>query len=143
MTVHIGNRRIELTEVDSTNNYATQMVSAGTWEPELWKLAHAQPKGKGLLTNKWESEAGKNITMSVLLAPEFLPIPMQFQISKVVSLAVCQVVSMFAPNVSIKWPNDVYIGSEESGRNFNRKFDYGAGSEQFGSGYRAECKSGV
>lgn len=113
MTVYIGNRRIELTEVDSTNNYATQMVSTGAWEPGTVVLAHAQPKGKGLLTNKWESEAGKNITMSVLLAPEFLPIPMQFQISKVVSLAVCQVVSMFAPNVSIKWPNDVYIGSKK------------------------------
>jgi BirA family transcriptional regulator, biotin operon repressor / biotin---[acetyl-CoA-carboxylase] ligase len=113
MTVYIGNRRIELTEVDSTNNYATQMVSAGTWEPGTVVLAHSQPKGKGLLTNRWESEARKNITMSVLLAPEFLPIPMQFQISKVVSLAVCQVVSMFAPNVSIKWPNDVYIGSKK------------------------------
>lgn len=71
MTVYIGNRRIELTEVDSTNNYATQMVSEGAWEPGTVVIAHAQPKGKGLLTNKWESEAGKNITLSVLLAPEF------------------------------------------------------------------------
>lgn len=113
MTVYIGNRRIELTEVDSTNNYATQMVSEGAWEPGTVVIAHAQPKGKGLLTNKWESEAGKNITLSVLLAPEFLPIPLQFQISKVVSLAVYQVVSMFAPNAAIKWPNDVYIGSNK------------------------------
>lgn len=113
MTVYIGNPRIELTEVDSTNNYATQMVSEGAWDPGTVVIAHAQPKGKGLLTNKWESEAGKNITLSVLLAPEFLPIPLQFQISKVVSLAVYQVVSMFAPNASIKWPNDVYIGSNK------------------------------
>jgi BirA family transcriptional regulator, biotin operon repressor / biotin---[acetyl-CoA-carboxylase] ligase len=113
MTVYIGNPRIELTEVDSTNNYATQMVSEGAWEPGTVVIAHAQPKGKGLLTNKWESEAGKNITLSVLLAPEFLPIPLQFQISKVVSLAVYQVVSMFAPNAAIKWPNDVYIGSNK------------------------------
>jgi BirA family transcriptional regulator, biotin operon repressor / biotin---[acetyl-CoA-carboxylase] ligase len=113
MTERIGIHRIHLAEVDSTNNYATQMVSKGAWEPGTVVIAHAQSKGKGLLTNKWESEVGKNVTLSVILAPTFLPIHMQFLISKVVSLAVYQVVSMFGVDVSIKWPNDVYIGQQK------------------------------
>ncbi|HEY4800252.1 MAG TPA: biotin--[acetyl-CoA-carboxylase] ligase, partial [Bacteroidia bacterium] len=71
----------------------------------------------------WESEAGKNLTLSILLKPAFLKPDEQFSLSKAIALAVLDfVTSILTPTsqlsvergaVKIKWPNDIYIGNKK------------------------------
>jgi BirA family biotin operon repressor/biotin-[acetyl-CoA-carboxylase] ligase len=72
-------------------------------------LAHYQKTGRGLSGNSWESEPKKNLLASIILFPEFLPAGKQFYISKITCLGLLYCLEKIAPNVSIKWPNDIYI----------------------------------
>jgi len=107
-----GRNIIILDEVDSTNNYAKQLVSDGT-ENGTVVLAHFQTRGKGQPGNFWESEAEKNLLTSVILNPGFLEAARQFLISKIVSLSLLDLLEPEVENVSIKWPNDIYIESRK------------------------------
>jgi BirA family biotin operon repressor/biotin-[acetyl-CoA-carboxylase] ligase len=40
-----------------------------------------------------------------------LPIAQQFYLSKAISLAIADFIALFTDNVSIKWPNDIYVGN--------------------------------
>jgi BirA family biotin operon repressor/biotin-[acetyl-CoA-carboxylase] ligase len=100
-------------ELNSTNNFASDLIknqhpSAGTVV-----LALSQTKGRGQSTNRWESERGKNLTISIILRPEFLAIDCQFQISMVISLGVADYLQKYLKGVAIKWPNDIYVGNEK------------------------------
>ncbi len=73
-----------------------------------------QTAGKGQPGNHWESEAKKNITMSLLLRPEFLSIVDHFYISIAISLGITDYLNSKDINgVCIKWPNDIYVDSNK------------------------------
>ncbi len=72
-----------------------------------------QTAGKGQIGNKWESEPNKNLTFSILLHPTTLPILKQFLLSKMVSVAIAQTLEQYVADVSIKWPNDIYVGDKK------------------------------
>lgn len=82
-------------------------------------VAADQTAGRGQRGNSWESEPGKNLLMSMLYyPPASLPPSSQFIISKVVSLAVAHAVDRLlsgcdAPEVCVKWPNDIYVGDRK------------------------------
>ena len=78
-------------------------------------LADYQSRGQGMAGNTWESEAGKNLLVSIVLYPAFLPAEEQFMINKVVSLAVKECVRNLSGlnEISVKWPNDVYAGNRK------------------------------
>ncbi|MGM0621800.1 MAG: biotin--[acetyl-CoA-carboxylase] ligase, partial [Bacteroidota bacterium] len=59
-------------EVDSSNNYAKQLIVAGKADHGTVVLAHFQKAGKGHAKNHWESEPGKNMLASFILFPKFL-----------------------------------------------------------------------
>jgi BirA family transcriptional regulator, biotin operon repressor / biotin---[acetyl-CoA-carboxylase] ligase len=100
-----------LNQVDSTNTYAAGL-SVNTSEGSIvWALD--QTKGRGQGENLWESEPGKNLTFSIILYPAFLSASNQFYISKIVSLAIFDLVSLYADNISIKWPNDIYTDDKK------------------------------
>lgn len=103
-----GKNIIILNEVDSTNNYAKQLIADKAEEGTV-VLAHYQKNGKGQQGNFWESEPNKNLTFSLILYPNWLVASKQFFISKVVSLALVEVLKTKVENVSIKWPNDIYL----------------------------------
>ncbi len=73
-------------------------------------MAVRQTAGKGQRGAIWESEAGKNLTCSVLLYPTFIEPQRQFLLTVAVSVAVAQTLEEYtsAP-VRIKWPNDIYV----------------------------------
>jgi BirA family transcriptional regulator, biotin operon repressor / biotin---[acetyl-CoA-carboxylase] ligase len=108
-----GKKIIKLMEVDSTNNYAKANYAKEQWPEMTVVQASYQSRGRGQVSNFWESEAGKNLLCSVVFYPEFLPVQGQFLLSEVVSLAVARCVSNYVSNVSIKWPNDIYVGSSK------------------------------
>ena len=104
---------ITLNDVESTNNYANQLIMTKEAEEGTVVLAYFQEKGRGQRGNFWESEKGKNVLMSTVLYPNFLGAEKQFMISKVVSLALYDFLIGETRSVSIKWPNDLYIGDKK------------------------------
>lgn len=106
----IGSCIERIHELGSTNNYAaTQLLTKRLPEGVVF-VADSQVDGRGQASGKWESEPNKNLTFSILLYPDFLEIKRQFEISKAISLGVADFLRDRTDQVSIKWPNDVYIG---------------------------------
>lgn len=100
-------------EVDSSNNYAKQLISAGKAEHGTVVLAHFQKAGKGHAENYWESKPGKNMLASFIFFPKFLSADKQFYLSKIISLALVDLLSDEMVSVSVKWPNDIYAGNKK------------------------------
>ena len=77
--------------------------------------AEYQTAGKGCGSNSWESERGKNLTFSVLLHPTEIRAKWQFRISEAVSVALCETLERHSgeQEVTIKWPNDIYVGDRK------------------------------
>ena len=109
----IGKSTIKLESVDSTNNYTSKLLADNKLTEGTVVLAGYQNSGRGQINNTWESEPGKNLLMSVILYPEFLPVQQQFLLSKVVALGVRDMLAKFVDEVKIKWPNDIYIGDKK------------------------------
>ncbi len=104
---------IVLNEVESTNNYATRLILSDAAEEGTTVLTQFQKNGRGQAGNGWESEAGKNLLASIILNPHFLDAGKQFTISKVVSLSLVEFLEKEIEEVSIKWPNDIYVGNKK------------------------------
>ncbi len=104
---------IFLNEVESTNNYANSLILSDAAEEGTVVLARYQTQGKGQQGNHWESEAGKNLLMSLIMYPRFLPAGKQFLVSKIVSLAITDWLQNEVEECTIKWPNDIYIGDRK------------------------------
>ena len=85
-----------------------QMVSDKAMEGTV-VLAQYQTRGRGQAGSYWESEAGKNLLMSLILEPVFLEAGRQFFLSMIVSLALTEVLQKYVQGVCIKWPNDIYV----------------------------------
>ena len=107
----IGNKIIILKETSSTNVYINNLSSEQNLEEGTIVLAHYQTDGKGNAGNKWYSSRGKNLTLSVLLKPEFLEPVDQFYISKIIALSVKDFIELYLNNAVIKWPNDIYVNN--------------------------------
>ncbi len=103
------NQFIELESVDSTNNYAMALVHEGLATDGMVCLAHHQTAGKGQRDRIWESEAGKNLMMSLISQPAPLTVSSQFIFSASVALGILDKLREHVPgNWRIKWPNDIY-----------------------------------
>ncbi len=112
----IGNPFIELQQVDSTNNYATALAHAGMSQHGTVVLAHHQTKGKGQRTKAWETAAGQNITLSIILQPEGLALSEAFLLSMAVAVGVQRFFNSYiGEDVCIKWPNDLYWRDRKAG----------------------------
>ncbi len=106
---------IELAQTESTNNYAMGLVHAALAYHGTSVFAHHQTNGKGRLGKQWLANAGENIALSVILKPDFLSPAHAFRLSVAVALASFDFISRYANEVSIKWPNDIYIGEKKVG----------------------------
>jgi len=106
----IGSYVERITEIGSTNNYAALQLLTKRLPEGIVFVADSQVDGRGQTSNKWESEPNKNLTFSILLFPDFIEISNQFEISKIISLGVSDFLKELTNEVSIKWPNDLYIG---------------------------------
>lgn len=102
-----------LKETDSTNKYLCEQLSR-EYLPDFSVITtDFQSLGRGQRGNSWESEQGQNLLFSVLLRPEFVPARSQFLISQITSLAIKEGLDRFAPEFSIKWPNDIYWNEQK------------------------------
>lgn len=111
----IGQNTIYLDKVDSTNDYLRELLS--NFKPLAEGtaiLAEEQFQGKGQRGSSWVSEPGKNLTTSILLKPYFLPIDQQFALSAAVATAVVMwLKNKTEQQVTVKWPNDIYVDNKK------------------------------
>jgi BirA family biotin operon repressor/biotin-[acetyl-CoA-carboxylase] ligase len=105
---------LRLAETGSTNLSAIEMLSKDRPDEGTVIMTDHQTKGKGTDNNSWESEKGKNLTFSLILYPAFFA-DQQFILNKAISLGIYDFLDAELPDqkVSIKWPNDIYIGDEK------------------------------
>ncbi|WP_427873052.1 biotin--[acetyl-CoA-carboxylase] ligase [Flavobacterium sp. MMS24-S5] len=99
---------IKLDAIDSTNDFLKALSSQDELENFTTVTAENQTKGKGQVGGLWKTEAGKNLTMSILVKDFLFNNDEVFNLSVLVSLSVAEVLkSLNIPNICIKWPNDI------------------------------------
>ena len=101
--------------VESTNDLAMSLATRGVIAPGTVLVADRQTKGKGRLGRTWESPAGANIYISLLIRPDLEPrdTTMLTVLSAVAgALALRRLCSL---PISIKWPNDLVISNRKLG----------------------------
>lgn len=79
-------------------------------------FAMEQTGGKGQRGKTWNTGAGENIAISIVLKPDKLLLSDQFMLSAAVAIACYDLISNYAGNETrIKWPNDLYWGDRKAG----------------------------
>jgi len=112
----MGNRVLNFSSLASTNDKLKALLSENDLPEGTLVKAYEQFAGKGYSTRTWESEPGKNLTVSYLLKPGFLPPQNQFKLTQVTSLAVRDTISYFyngSKQIAVKWPNDIYVNQSK------------------------------
>ena len=98
---------IRFDEIDSTNSFLHGYHEGDDVETVV-AVAEYQTAGRGQGTNHWESERGKNITMSVRVAPKGVKATEQYVLSMCMALAVKDALLEYSEGMTVKWPNDIY-----------------------------------
>lgn len=101
---------IRLESVDSTNNYAANLLKLSRVPEGTVITAQEQTEGRGQRGTVWKSEKRANLLSSIILYPLFLSPENQFLLSKAVSLAVRELIEdLTEREVFVKWPNDIIV----------------------------------
>jgi BirA family transcriptional regulator, biotin operon repressor / biotin---[acetyl-CoA-carboxylase] ligase len=101
--------------VESTNDLALSLATKREIAPGTVLVADQQTSGKGRLGRTWESPAGLNIYISLIIRPELEPKDTtMLTVLAAVAGALALQRSCSIP-VSIKWPNDLVISNKKLG----------------------------
>jgi BirA family biotin operon repressor/biotin-[acetyl-CoA-carboxylase] ligase len=109
----IGSSLIFIKDLPSTNTYAATLLK--TSNPPDGTVIHTnfQLAGRGQKGNKWESEDGNNLLLSIILYPSFVEPTSQFIISMALSLGIFDFLVQYNSECRIKWPNDIYVNDDK------------------------------
>ena len=101
-------------ECHSTNSLLLDLTRKISQPEGTIVITKQQSRGRGQHGNSWESEPGKNLTLSLLLKPNFLAVKQQFYLTMAFSLGVCDFLTERSiGNVKIKWPNDILVNERK------------------------------
>ena len=108
---------IELDETVSTNTYLADYHPPRAVEMTL-VTSEFQTAGRGQRGNSWEASRGKNLLFSLLIYPSQVSASEMFVLSEAFALSVRDAVKACLPdgkalNVSVKWPNDIYVDDKK------------------------------
>lgn len=110
-TLFIGRNCIRLLETASTNTYAINLLKEQQLPEGSVVITDRQVAGRGQRGNQWISEPAANITLSIILYPNFLNLNNHFLLSKIIALSIQKTILHFLKNdkfnIKIKWPNDI------------------------------------
>lgn len=110
---HLGGFEVwEFEELTSTNTRAAELVS-GSLEDKSAVLTFRQTQGKGQSGNKWESEPGKNLSVTLVFKPYHYEASRQFVFSMVMALGCRDFIGRYTDGCLVKWPNDVYVNEKK------------------------------
>ncbi len=111
MALFIGTTFYLFEKLPSTNSHAQQLLlqQEGIAEGTLIQ-ALEQSAGRGQQGTNWQSNANQNLTISIILYPNFLPLNEQFTLNQAVSLAIIDFLTPYiSDKLRIKWPNDILV----------------------------------
>lgn len=115
-TLFIGKVYHHFDELASTNDWAAELLAKSKPPEGTVVRADKQSAGRGQFDSRWESAAGQNLTLSVILYPDWLEAHAQFYLSMAVALALRDLVNSLStiPSSTVKWPNDLYLGNRKA-----------------------------
>ncbi|NNE03938.1 MAG: biotin--[acetyl-CoA-carboxylase] ligase [Eudoraea sp.] len=103
---------IKVSATDSTNLHLKRLIADAPLSDYTVLVAEEQLLGRGQAGTKWVSEAGKNLTFSILKKFDGWPVASQYMISMATSLAIYDALTAYhIPKLAIKWPNDILSGN--------------------------------
>ncbi len=105
----LGNKIVRLDSVDSTNNFAANLLREGKIGHGTVILADEQTAGKGQRGASWHSQGGSNLIFTVVVGYDNLSVDRQEAITHWVALAVHDLLHSEGIGSQIKWPNDVLV----------------------------------
>ena len=97
--------------LESTNSEALDHISA--YDNLSVVAAREQTAGRGQRGNRWLSQAGENLTFSLVLKPSGLVAADQMQLTALAAVAVRSYLLSEGIPARIKWPNDIYVGDRK------------------------------
>jgi BirA family transcriptional regulator, biotin operon repressor / biotin---[acetyl-CoA-carboxylase] ligase len=117
-TLFIGKFFQDFEHLPSTNEYATELLSKNKPTEGTVISTFNQTNGRGQIGSRWESEPDKNISVSIILYPDFLKSQEQFILSQTIALGVSDFVKEICTDLKdkqthIKWPNDIYLNNKK------------------------------
>ena len=104
---------IHLPETESTNQALRILANAGDMAKKSIVWTDFQTKGRGQAGNSWESAPGMNLLCSILFYPPHLPVNQSFAVLELAALTVKHKLDEYVPDISIKWPNDIYFQNKK------------------------------
>jgi BirA family biotin operon repressor/biotin-[acetyl-CoA-carboxylase] ligase len=116
-TLFIGKPLVFLSEVNSTNTYAMNLLRDVNVIEGTVIYTDNQTNGRGQRLAQWHSSIATNLTLSCILKPSFLQTDSVFYLSKISALAVydllTEILSDSQYDIKIKWPNDILVNKRK------------------------------
>lgn len=109
-----GSVLIQLASVDSTNNYAANLIEQGSCQDGSVIMADYQTDGRGQRGNSWQSVSSSNLLFTLAFQPKFA-LEEQIRCSWYVALIWQQCLRRFGVAAQIKWPNDLFVDGQKIG----------------------------
>ncbi len=103
-----------VSETGSTNSDLISQANQGT-KAGLVLVAEHQSEGRGRLDRLWEAPPKTNLLFSVLIQPRISPHNFQL-LTPALALSLVYVLEHHQIQAEIKWPNDVCLKGEHSGK---------------------------
>lgn len=109
-------RIIKVNATESTNILAREWYQVNSIPAPVCFIAYEQTGGRGQRGASWISNAGQNLTFSVLYPKPALKVQDQFALSAAVGMAVIEALKEFEiKNLKLKWPNDIMAANFKIG----------------------------
>ena len=109
----LGNQIFRLDKVDSTNNFAANLIEEQLCRNGALILADTQTAGKGQRGSLWESEPGKNLLCSYVYFPDNLSVNFLQELNMCLSISLIKCLNYFEIDAEIKWPNDILVNGKK------------------------------
>ncbi len=107
-----GSHLLYFDEIGSTNIEAKKQAENGA-PSGLLVVADKQNQGRGRRGRSWESPAGMNIFMTIMLRPSFAP-DKASMVTLVMAVSTAQAIADVTQlPVRIKWPNDIVVNKKK------------------------------
>jgi BirA family biotin operon repressor/biotin-[acetyl-CoA-carboxylase] ligase len=108
-----GSQFFHLDKVDSTNNFAANLIEKGLCQNGAVILADEQTLGRGQRDSLWESESHKNILCSFVYFPDNVSVDKLEAYNYCLSIALVNCLKLFQIDAAIKWPNDILVNNKK------------------------------
>ena len=109
----LGNQIFRLDKVESTNNFAANLIEGRLCRNGALILADTQTTGKGQRGSLWESETGKNLLCSYVYFPDNLSVDFLQELNMCLSISLIKCLNYFEIDAEIKWPNDILVDGKK------------------------------